>query len=656
MNRTAWIVAQGTLFLLCVNLLDVVLRKRYADSPEALAGWLVACFVLVVILARLSRSNLGPPATGLRRFWSGLDSPTLSLLAFFLVLLFLFHGSYLRAGSDGREYYVQVRSLVMDWDLDFSNENAAFGGRGTAARYAFGAALLWAPFFLLAHAWLGLLNLSGMDLVRDGYSNPYQMAVGLGTLVYGCAALLLIRNALRDYFSDTLAVVTTIALCAGSFVIWYLTVENSMVHGVSMFSTTLFLFLWHRSRQDRSRSQWAMLGAAAGLMAMARWQNALFVVFPVVDALRDYVTAWPRGEMALRRVVRNHGGFILAGVVAFFPQMWFWNRVRGHWLSAPVTEHGVSWLQTEVGNVLYSPHHGLFSTSPLMYVAALGGLIFLFSGRDRVLGGLLVVTFLAQLYVNSTVENWWGGAGFGARRFSNCALFFAIGLASALSWAVQRPKLMLAGVLVVFTAVNFALMRDVRDGVLPADRPITFDHISMSVYSRVGNPFSFPMNALTAWRFGGGMELYDRLGSQTFNSFRLDIGSGEDDRFLVKGWSGAEGDSDLTFRWSTGDESSLVAPIKEAVTYRLRVRCEPFAYPGSVPQVMQIIVNGKSVESLLLDSGWRDYEVNIPDTSMRVGPNEVRFGYLYAVSPRSVSASSDGRQLAVRFQSIELLR
>ena len=47
---------------------------------------------------------------------------------------------------------------------------------------------------------------------------------------------------------------------------------------------------------------------------------------------------------------------------------------------------------------------------------------------------------------------------------------------------------MLAGVLVVFTAVNVALMRDVRGGALPADRPITFDQMSMSVYSRVGNP------------------------------------------------------------------------------------------------------------------------------------------------------------------------
>ena len=215
MSRTAWIVAHGALLLLGVNLLDIVLRKRYADSPEVVAGWLVGGFVLVVVLARLSRNATDGPSTPVRRFWASLDPPTLTLLAFFLVLLFLFHGSYLRAGSDGREYYVQVRSLVMDWDLDFRNDNAAFGGRGTAARYAFGAALLWAPFFLLAHAWLGLLNLFGMDLVRDGYGNPYQMAVGLGTLVYGCAALLLIRNVLRDYFSDALAVVTTVALCAG---------------------------------------------------------------------------------------------------------------------------------------------------------------------------------------------------------------------------------------------------------------------------------------------------------------------------------------------------------------------------------------------------------------------------------------------------------
>jgi hypothetical protein len=45
-----------------------------------------------------------------------------------------------------------------------------------------GAPLLWAPFFAPCHLWLGLLNLLGADFVRDGFSNPYQRAVGIWTV------------------------------------------------------------------------------------------------------------------------------------------------------------------------------------------------------------------------------------------------------------------------------------------------------------------------------------------------------------------------------------------------------------------------------------------------------------------------------------------
>ena len=71
---------------------------------------------------------------------------------------------------------------------------------------------------------------------------PYEMAVGLGTLVYGFIALVLIYRFLRQYFSSALALWTTLILCCGTFLLWYLTVENSMVHGTSLFATTLFLY------------------------------------------------------------------------------------------------------------------------------------------------------------------------------------------------------------------------------------------------------------------------------------------------------------------------------------------------------------------------------------------------------------------------------
>ena len=588
--RAPWVAAHAALFLLALNLFDILLRKRYAETPSLLAGWLLAAFVLVLVVRGLA-TRADEPDMKLVRFWRRLDAPGLALLAFCLGLVFFFHDGYVRAASDGREYFVQVRSLIMDWDLDFRNENATFGVRGTAERYASGAAVLWAPFFVACHWWLGLLGLVGVQIARDGYANPYQMAVGLGTLVYGCTGLALVYRIVREYVTDWVAVTATICVCAGSFLIWYLTVENSMVHGASMFSTTLFVFVWHRSRHVRSVPQWALLGAAAGLMTMVRWQNALFVVFPIADAVRDYSTAWAGRAPALARVVRNHATFVVSGFIAFLPQLWFWQRVRGHWLNAPAGAHGVSWLETEIGQVLFSPHHGLFSTSPLLYVSVAGLVLFLFGRSDRRFAGLLTVVFLGPLYVNSTVENWWGGAGFGARRFSNCTLVFAVGLAVFLSWAIRRPRVVLGSVLAAVVAVNVFVMTDVRRGVLPADAPITFDRVFASFYERVGNPFSFPMNAFFVKKYEGSYTLYDRLGTRTFN-FRLDVGSGDDESFLVRGWSEAEQSGGFTFCWSEGPESSLLVPLRESAEYRLLVRCEPFRYPGSGRQVMQVIANG----------------------------------------------------------------
>ena len=288
----------------------------------------------------------------------------------------------------------------------------------------------------------------GIHVVRDGYTNPYQIAVGLGTLVYGCAGLVLTYRIVREYVSDWVAVAATVSVCAGSFLIWYLTIENSMVHGASMFSTTLFVFLWHRTRRVRSVRAWALLGVAAGLMAMVRWQNVLFVVFPIADALRDYATAWVGGAAALARVVRAHAAFCATSFLAFLPQLWFWQSVRGHWLNVPAGAHGVSWLETEIGQVLYSPHHGLFSTSPLLYVSVAGFGLFVFSRPDRRFAGLMIAAFLGQLYVNSAVANWWGGQA-SARGGSPTAPSFSLSASLRLSggasgvhmwfWAPRSP-------------------------------------------------------------------------------------------------------------------------------------------------------------------------------------------------------------------------
>ena len=154
----------------------------------------------------------------------------------------------------------------------------------------------------------------------------------------------------------------------------------------------------------------------------------------------------------------------------------------------------------------------------------------------------------------------------------------------------------------------------------------------------------------------GGMLLYDRLETQNFNNFRLDVGSSADTRFLFGGWWDAERSDGFTFRWAKGAESSLLVPLKESVDYRLHVRCAPFGYPGSDDQVMQVHVNGVPVDTVVLREGFHDYEVVLPQRVIRAGVNDLRFSYRYAKSPREVGLSPDARVLAVRFDTIAFMR
>jgi hypothetical protein len=99
--------------------------------------------------------------------------------------------------TDEVQYYVYLRSLRFDGDLDFANDYQRFAElnprsgiegsllqpnriRPKTGRYGniapVGAAIMWAPFFLLADALVHIANAAGMRLPADGFSAPYISA------------------------------------------------------------------------------------------------------------------------------------------------------------------------------------------------------------------------------------------------------------------------------------------------------------------------------------------------------------------------------------------------------------------------------------------------------------------------------------------------
>ena len=260
------------------------------------------------------------------------------------------------------------------------------------------------------------------------------------------------------------------------------------------------------------------------------------------------------------------------------------------------------------------------------------GLI-VFVRRQPAIGLLLTTAFVAQVYVNSVVSIWWGGSGFGARRFASSGLVFAIGLAAMLDWLRRRPALGAAAVVGTLVIANLFFMSDVRLGRLPSGQGVTFDQIINSTYSRVGSPFSFPANMLYAWRYGTSLVQYDQLGRREYRNALIDLGEEHDGQFLTTGWSEREREPGMSFRWAVTAESRLVVPVRRRADHLLEFRAQPFTYPGAPAQSVSISVDREVVA---------EYELRDRDDRVSSGgPVAVRWA-----EPQRDSVSVRVRQVA----------
>ena len=134
-------LCSAAFFLVLANSWHILLLKQQQDSPELLVARLAVAFGLALVCRSLASRSRPDCHTTLHKLWRKVGTPELVLLGFLFLLLALFHVSYIRAAGDGREYFVQVRSLVIDGDLHLLNDSP-FGAREPEI-FPFGSAILW---------------------------------------------------------------------------------------------------------------------------------------------------------------------------------------------------------------------------------------------------------------------------------------------------------------------------------------------------------------------------------------------------------------------------------------------------------------------------------------------------------------------------------
>jgi hypothetical protein len=390
-------------------------------------------------------------------------------------------------GADEIEYFSYLHSIFFDHDLEFGNEYQYFYDRDPAGLAGFkgtflerrepltgrhinfgpiGTALLWSPFYALAHVVVLILARLGSNVVPDGLSWPYQ-AVCYASALYGLVGLFMVYRALVLYgrFAEFTSLLATLGVFLATPLLYYMTLAPGFSHAVSLFTIMLMLNVFLRLREDKDASVWGwvLVGAVGGLAGLVREQDALFLLIPGADLLAEALRtgAFKRGLLRL-------AGMSAAAFLVFLPQRLVYHALNGTFGPSHLVTRKLVYTSPHFIDVLFDPGHGLFLWSPILLLAVVG-LFILPVGPRKALGWLFLLGFLVQVWINGSLQSWTQAGAFGSRRFLSSTPLFAFGLAALLS-AVSPPlnTRALAAVLSVFVWWNLSLM--VQFGLKLMDR------------------------------------------------------------------------------------------------------------------------------------------------------------------------------------------
>jgi hypothetical protein len=581
-----------------------------------------------------------------------------------------------RLQSDAFYYFAYLRSIAFDRDVDFTNDYPLLGlsdktylwqpptVTGYAhTSWAIGPAIMWAPFFGGAHLAALRQQGQGLQVATDGSSYPYRQAVCIAGLFYALLGTWFSIRAARQFFPASIAVTGAALVVGGSFILWYALAEPSMAHAPTLAAVAAFVWCWTATMPRRSLLQWVGLGALAGFVGLVRWQSVLFALLPAIEAL---VALWrasrARDTASLRATLAGGVAFTLAAVVAFTPQMLAWKAIYGHYLAVSPIGPQIIWRHPHLVDVLFASQNGLFAMSPILYVAALGMVIF--ARRRPAVGVPSLIVIAAMIYLNASVQDWWGSAGYGGRRFDGTLPLFVLGAASAIEalsrLLARRPRLAGAALFAAAALWNVTLRVGVRDGQIPSGVPMSFGEAGAEqarvLHRWVGHPFSYPANLWFAFRHGVSPANYDLpltsfMGSAIRPSGRIDIG-GDDRPFLLAGWFAPEREGGLGFRWVTR-QAAMTVPLAFASDIDLQLRLRAFPMPGDGQTVTVDTAAGR-FGPVAVGADWQTLAVAIPRAAWRAGPNQIVLTFSRVGRPSSFGGGGDNRDLSAAIDFVRV--
>ncbi len=412
--------------------------------------------------------------------------------------------------GDGHYTWMWARSLVFDHDLDLDNDARICGDpwrRGVGPtghalnEWPMGPSLLWAPLLQLARWILPGGGGPGGAACRGAWAELSMQGSVLAAAGALWLALVLARRHALPRGATALGI-AVLGLC--SMLPFYAVVAPSYAHAGSALAGALFVERWDRFRGGPTLARGAMLGALLGVAMLMRTQGALLALLPLGDAVADLIRN--RAE-AIRRWLAPAAACVMVAAAVESPYRFALHHMYGSAWAIPQGSWFLRWAHSNPVGLLFSSYNGLLTTTSLLYPAVAVLLLLPVWPAHRRLWPLTLL-FLASLYVNGAVWDWWGEASFSARRLTDLACPFAVATAMAVAalfrFAERAPRRAAAmgaiGLVSLAALWNQGAMTSEATGrtrmlgarAAPERWTPIADRTGQALWHRVGNPLAWP--------------------------------------------------------------------------------------------------------------------------------------------------------------------
>lgn len=303
-------------------------------------------------------------------------------------------------GSDMEGYYQYLPHFFLrDWEL-FKHLPWAipFGEGNTISVFTCGVAILWSPFFVLAHFISLFFNLDA-----DGYGNMYYGFVLIAALVYVYIGLVFLYKLAKKEFRKKTAIKSVALFFLGTNIFYYTMILGAgMSHAYSFALVATYIYFTHRYFNKPSYGRALLMAIPFALAVLIRPTNIIsgfyFFFFGInsIESLRHRMVFWTKNSKTILIVA-------LTGIIVAIPQMAYWYNLSGQPIVYSYQDYGFPfWAAPKIGVVLFGKYNGWFLFTPLV-LFALWGLIGTFR-KNRFNNYAVLLILALAIYINAS---WW---------------------------------------------------------------------------------------------------------------------------------------------------------------------------------------------------------------------------------------------------------